>query len=65
MLASSIESAAVTSMHFRFINLCEIHQPALHFFNGDAGDPASALVSLNARLGTVQQLFASQPGDDD
>jgi len=63
--APLIESATVAVINCWLLNLGKIDKSALHFFNRNARVSAPALVSLNSRLGTVQQLFRSHPGDDD
>ena len=55
----------MTVVHSWLFNFREINQTALHFFDGNAGISASAFVSFNTRLGTVEQLFRSHTGDDD
>ena len=65
IFAPLIESATVTVVHSWLFNFLEINKSPLHFFNRNAGVPASALVGLDARFGTVQQLFRSQTGNND
>jgi hypothetical protein len=60
-----IEPATVTVVHSWLFNFCEINESPLHFFHRNAGISASAFVSLNPRLGTVQQLFRSHAGNND
>jgi hypothetical protein len=55
----------MTAMDYHRLSQGERYQSALHFFDRDAGVPAPALIRLNSRLRSVQQLLCSQTRDDD
>jgi len=55
----------MSAMDFLYCSFGKTHQPALYFFDRNARVPTPAQISFDARLGTVQQLFRPQTGNDD
>ena len=64
--ASRQFSIAIIEFHRTVgVDSSERDQPSFHFFKRNARVAVPFLVGLDARLGTVQQLFGPQAGHND